>query len=531
MSLFDQLGMYWRFAWDLRKFLKDKVTVEQAQKAIRERLENREHNLLTIVKEAVYDNENSPYLKLLKLAGCEYFDFERMVLSDGIEPALKKLYQDGVYLTIEEFKGKKEISRGNKVFHFKTSAFDNPFLSRHLETISGGSRSAGTRTIYDLDFVTVNFAYIHKLVLDAHEALDLPVALWAPIIGGGPIAMLSYTKGGFIPEKWFSQVEKRGFKPSLKHRFLANYMVFISRISGVNMPGPEYVPLDEAYRVAQWVVDAIKRRGGCVVGTYVSAAVRICQAAKEKGLDIAGAKFIIAGEPLTEVKRKEIESVGVRALPEYFFIEAGLIGAPCFRPTAADDYHLTSDSLVLIQQPREVPHAAASVDAFLFTTLLPSTPKVLLNVESGDYGVFEKRHCGCKLDELGLTEHIYNIRGFDKLTGEGMTFVGTDMVRIIEEVLPARFGGASTDYQIVEEEDEKGQTRMSVIVSPEVGAIDEDELIQTVLAELGKGKDTQRMMAQIWSQAKTLRVKRMRPIATARGKLLPLHIQKSNKFL
>jgi hypothetical protein len=154
---------------------------------------------------------------------------------------------------------------------------------------------------------------------------------------------------------------------------------------------------------------------------------------------------------------------------------------------------------------------------------------VLFNVESGDYGVMESRSCGCYFDQLGFTDHIYNIRSFDKLTGQGMTFLGTDLLRIIEEVLPTEFGGTSTDYQMVEEEDEAGHTRLSIVVSPEVGAIDETELIKIILAELRKGKDSQRMMVEVWSQAKTLRVKRMRPVITARGKLLPLHIQKGDK--
>jgi hypothetical protein len=34
------------------------------------------------------------------------------------------------------------------------------------------------------------------------------------------------------------------------------------------------------------------------------------------------------------------------------------------------------------------------------------------------------------------------------------------------------------------------------------------------------------MMAEMWSQANTLRVKRMRPLTTSVGKLLPLHIHK-----
>jgi len=529
MALIGTLKMYWRFAWDLRKFLKETVTLEQAEKVIRERLENREQNLLTIVKRTVYENENSPYLKLLKLAGCEYGDIERMVKSDGIEPTLKKLYQDGVYITIEEFKGKKEVTRGGKVFKFKANDFDNPFLTGHLQARSSGSRSAGTRTMYDFDYLTENYTCHNNIMYDAYEALNLPIAIWFPIISSGPLLMLFYTKGGLLPKKWFSPVEKRGFKPSLGNRMVANYIVSLSRIFGVKMPFPEYLPLDDAVKVAQWMADAIKEHGGCVVASYASAAVKICQEAKENGLDIAGAKFILGGEPLTDAKRKEIESVGAMAHNVFGFIEGGFVGAGCFRPVVKDEIHLLKDSFALIQQTREVPHAAVSVDALLFTSLLLSTPKVLLNVESGDYGVVETRHCGCRFGELGLTEHISNIRGFDKLTSAGMTFIGTDMLRIIEEVLPSKFGGASTDYQMVEEEDEKGQTRMSVVVSPEVGAIDEDELIQIVLAELGKGKDTQRMMAEVWSQAKTLRVKRIRPYTTAAGKLLPLHIQKSRQ--
>jgi hypothetical protein len=62
-----------------------------------------------------------------------------------------------------------------------------------------------------------------------------------------------------------------------------------------------------------------------------------------------------------------------------------------------------------------------------------------------------------------------------------------------------------------------------------VGEIDEAELIRTVLAELSKGHDTQRMMAEIWSQAETLRIRRERPFINEAGKLLPLHIHKSQK--
>jgi hypothetical protein len=453
-----------------------------------------------------------------------------MVRSDGIEPTLKKLVEEGVYLSFEEFKGKKEVIRGRKVYKFRERDFDNPYLLRHLEGSSGGSRSAGTRTYYDFDHLTLGHAVYMISFLDAYDALDVPIVLWRSIMPGvGPRLLLEYTKAGRPPAKWFSPVSKKDIRPSLKNRMGTNYIVYMGRLWGAELPAPEYVPVDEAWRVAQWIADAIERQGGCYAHTDPSNAVRICQAAKARGLDIAGVKFSLSGEPLTWAKRQEIESAGASIYPRYVFAEGGYVGVGCLHPAAPDDIHFFKDSLALIQHQRKVPHADVSVDAFLFTSLLLSAPKILFNIESGDCGVIESRSCGCYFEELGFTDHIYNIRSFDKLTSQGMTFIGTDLLRIMEEVLPAKFGGSSIDYQIMEEEDEDGHTRLSVIVSPEVGEIDEAELIETIITELSKGKEYRRAMAAVWSQAKILRVKRMRPVITARGKLLPLHIQKGDK--
>ena len=87
MRQFNSISMYWRLASGLRKFLREPITLEQCHQIIKHGLEDREQNLLGVVKKTIYDNKNSPYLELLKLAGCEYGDFERMMRSDGIEPA------------------------------------------------------------------------------------------------------------------------------------------------------------------------------------------------------------------------------------------------------------------------------------------------------------------------------------------------------------------------------------------------------------------------------------------------------------
>ena len=84
MSFFSQLGIYWNFAWGLRGFLKEPIDVERSWQLTKHRLENREQNLINIVKKSIYANEASPYLKLLKLAGCEYGDFNKMGLISNI---------------------------------------------------------------------------------------------------------------------------------------------------------------------------------------------------------------------------------------------------------------------------------------------------------------------------------------------------------------------------------------------------------------------------------------------------------------
>ena len=149
----------------------------------------------------------------------------------------------------------------------------------------------------------------------------------------------------------------------------------------------------------------------------------------------------------------------------------------------------------------------------------------------GDYGVLETKPCTCRFGALGFDKHISEIRSFEKLTGEGVTFVDTDFIHIIEEVLPKTFGGQSTDYQIIEEEDAHGITRLNLLVSPRVGNIDEKAVIDTFLRLLKKSENSPESWAQsgteMWAQAGTIRIKRECPVPTKRAKILPFHIIKT----
>jgi hypothetical protein len=71
-----------------------------------------------------------------------------------------------------------------------------------------------------------------------------------------------------------------------------------------------------------------------------------------------------------------------------------------------------SDKLAVVQREG----ARAPVPALWLTTLHWRAPKVMVNVESGDYGVLERRRCGCVWDGLGFREHLHTIRSYEKLT-------------------------------------------------------------------------------------------------------------------
>jgi hypothetical protein len=126
---------------------------------------------------------------------------------------------------------------------------------------------------------------------------------------------------------------------------------------------------------------------------------------------------------------------------------------------------------------------------------------------------------------MGLTTHLHDIRSYAKLTGSGMTILGSDFVRILEQVLPGKYGGAPTDYQLVEEEDDKGQTYLSLIISPTVGAVDNNDAINTIFDELRRNVYGGRLAAGFWSQVNTLTVKRTYPLSSA-GKIITLHLTK-----
>ncbi len=515
-----------RFLTGLPAFLRRRMDLDEARAIIHRRVAEREQNFLGLLERGVFESRRSPYRTLFEIAGCELGDVADAVRRDGIESTLSTLREAGVYVTFEEFKGRAPIVRGGREIPLGPDAFDNPLLGSYYTAATGGSTGARRPVAIDLDHLWARVP--GQLVADTIQGfMGAPTAIWFDgLPGNAPNSLLTRVAFDNVAERWFSPTAVPGARPGLKFRLTERAIFTVARLSGVRLPAAEPLPLDRAAVLARWAGETLERHGRCGIKTLMSRALRVCLAAEESGLDLSGLRISGGGEPATPAKAGAVARTGARLVSNYHFQEAGAIGLMCETAAEPADQHLLLDHLAMITGPRRVPGFDLTVDAFCFTTLLPSARKLMVNVETDDYGIVETRDCGCPWEEFGFKTHLREIRSFRKLTGEGVTLVGNEMVHILENVLPERFGGSPLDYQLQEEEDQSGLTRLSIVVSPDVELDDERAVVDVVLQALGDGSHAGAISRAIWSQAGTLRVRRRKPTWTRSGKLMPLHLER-----
>ena len=517
---FDELRAAASFLGGLQVFLKRRLDLTRATGILESQLAARERTFAQVMQHAVFENTASPYRRLLEWAGITLGDVSSMLSQVGLDATLERLYDAGVHLTLQEFKGRQPILRSGFELQVRAEDFDNPLTTRQYEAHTGGSTSAPRRILVDLDLLEHESAY-HALFYAASGASERTLGIWQPAPPGavGIKAALMQAKLGRPVARWFSQSGIRG--GTLRHALFARAMIVTARICGARIRVPEYTPAADAGRVAAWLAQQCAQGTPAIMITPASAGVRTCRAALDKSLDITGTIFILGGEPYTKAKAAVLAQCGSFGFSHYAMVESGLIGLACQAGESPDDVHLVTDKIATIQRGKRMGPGSV-IGSLYHTTLLPASPKVMLNVESGDYGVRVDRDCGCAALPSAFRSHLHTIRSYEKLTSEGMNFLGDDLLALVEQVLPARFGGHPTDYQFVERE-EDGFPRVTLVVSPEVNQLDDDRAVQTVLDFLRNRGVGEQLMVDLWTQSSTLTVVRRAPLVTPGGKILSLH--------
>jgi hypothetical protein len=517
-----------RFIRDLPAYLRHPVSTEEAHAALRHRLERREDALLDLLRRIFRARPPGPYRRLLDLAGCGEADVVTLVRRDGVESTLRVLARHGVYLTVDEFKGRQPLVRSGRAVALHPADLHAAGPSRHFSIQTSASRSPGTIVPIDLAYLR-DCAMDLRLAMEARGGADWRKAQWH-VPGGVVIArLLEYAAFGHAPERWFTQVDVADERLHPRYRWSARVLRASGWLAGRRLPGPQHVPLADPRPIARWMREVLAAGATPHLLTFTSSAAALSSAALAAGLDIRGAQFTVGGEPVTAARLAAVRRAGGQALPIYGTAEADIIGHACLAPATPDDVHLLHDLHALIPAGADGPGDGMPPKALLLTALRPTAPLTLLNVALGDRGDLVRRRCGCPLEGLGWATHVESIRGYDKLTAGGMTFLDTDVIRVLEEVLPSRFGGGPIHYQLVEDEGADGGARLRLRVDPAVGPVDASAIVDAFLTAVGGGTEAGRVMAHPWRTPGFLGLERSPPLAMSSGKILHLHRRGSER--
>ena len=499
------------------RLLREPVTAAGAAAAIRARLANRATLFLETLERTIFTHAESPYRPLLDAAGYDLPGLAGLVGREGVEGALLRLARDGVYVSIEEYKGIRDARRGGRTFRFHEKDFHNPSAGAGMRAPSGATRSQGIITALPVGERRLNAEH-RTAVLPAYGMEGAPTAIWQAAAPSGLRSVLSLAAMRRPPAKWFVQIPGRVASAGEPHSHYLGLRA-AARLYGIRLPRPTLVPLGQESRILDW---ALNDAGGrCGIWTTASAALRLALVAKRQNVSLSDVTFSAGSEPLTPAKLAAIRETGARAFSRFSFTEFGTAAYGCATPASSDDMHICLDTVAIVQRERPVDGLGTRVSALLFTSLRPDARRTLLNMESGDYGVIARRRCGCALEALGWTDHLADVRSFEKLNAEGWCFFGSRLITLVEQALPEQFGGDPTDYQLVEHEDAEGFTRLSVLVHPRIGPVNDARVLACVeetLAPTG-GWDS----VGTYRNLNTLRVERVPPMMTPAGKLMPLH--------
>jgi hypothetical protein len=507
-----------RFVGALPRFLRHPLTLAEAQAILEQRWRNREANLLAIVRR-VLAHDSNPYHQLFSAAGCEYGDVQRLVSDEGVEGALHALYRSGIYLAVDELKGRRPAVRGSARIEVNTTLLRGPASTGHYRVRSSGSTGAATSLDIDLEAIR-DGAVDFFLDYYAHDGLGWEMGHCSVPGGSALNGLLMHAAFGGRIRRWFCPVAPSAPELPPRYPWSARALRLGGWVAQVPMPVPEYVRTDDPMPIVRWLDECL--RGGATPHLRLapSLAVQICQTSDDVGIDIAGAQFMLGGEPITPARRDVIQRAGVHISPMYSSVETGRMGGGCAAPEVSDELHVYRDAYTFVQPGEEAGDDSLPPKALLVTTLGRRVRVPLINSSVGDQATFVERSCGCPMEQFGWTTHLHSIRSFEKLTSGGMTFLDSHVVKALEEALPARFGGGPTDFQLIEEETTEGKPRVRLLVHPRLGPVDEAVVVEAFLDAISSGPGAERVMGSMWRDAGFVAVERREPEATQFGKIL-----------
>jgi hypothetical protein len=518
------------FTASLPGFLRERVTLELATGEIKKALDTRENRFIELIRAQVYNRPHSPYLKLLNNAGCTFADLGNHVQRYGIEKTLQGLAREGVYLTSDEYKGKKEVVRGGLSFTVCPGDFEPANSSPGFVHESSGTRNAPVRSNSPLEWLALR-AWATAVFFSAHNLFSYAHAVYDGIPPGTALNhLLVNAKIGKRTERWFARtIPARNRVEQAYFLSVAYLAVLIGKVNRAGFPKPEFLDLQDIHRILLWISKMQHEGTRCYVTCVASSAARIARAAVEMGMSLEGTLFGVAGDPLTEQKEMLIRKANAATISRYSYGGGVSTGYGCAQRIFRDEVHVNQHLLAVISHPIPLAGYGEPLHPLLLSTLHPAAPRLLLNVANGDYVKLDERDCGCALQQAGLTLHLHHIQSYEKFTSEGMNYFYADVFDLLEKRFPSEFGGSPGDYQFIEEEDGNGQTRLTLVVDPEVGALDEKMLLEKLRTAFSNGSRGNRFMTEVWESAGTFRITRQKPHASPRGKILPLHITRARE--
>ena len=335
MPLLGDLKTFVRYAGGLRAFLQDPLTSLDCRRIVEQQLRTREVSFLRMVERAVYANASSPYRALLQHRKIALEDVSRSLRQAGLEATLAWLYDEGIYVTLDQFKGRRPIERPGLGLPVRATDFDNPLLVHHYEASAGGSADRG-RAPSSISTCSPTRRRTTGVFQGAFGLDDRPSAVWYPVppAVAGMKQVLRCAKLGTPPERWFSQTRLVGGHGSVKHLAFTGYTVLAGRILGDRpLPTPDHTPLSQAARVAAWLARKAAAGRPAVLGTSPSSAVRACLSPRASaGSTLRARSSGWRASPTCRPSRRCSRRRARGVSPSYSMAEIGSIGTPRVGP-------------------------------------------------------------------------------------------------------------------------------------------------------------------------------------------------------